>query len=225
MSADRVIRVESVADRVCDVLRERILTGELARGQRLLQEALAAELGVSRTPLREALRRLAAEGLVTLEANHGAAVADQDFRDLNDSWSARRVIEPGAARLAAEVRSPHAIARMRAAIAHQRQAGGDIAVSMAANREFHVAQVAASGNAHLTHFAELLWVARLSVAIYTAQVAQLGVMEEWAAEHDAITDAIAAGDGDAAERLSREHIDRYPVPETARPLDQIRGFG
>jgi DNA-binding GntR family transcriptional regulator len=225
MGADRLIRVESVADRVCDVLRERILTGELMRGQRLLQESLAAELGVSRTPLREALRRLAAEGLVTLEPNHGAAVADQDFRDLRDSWDARRVIEPGAARLAAELRSAAAIDRMRAAIDHQRSAGDDLAVSMAANREFHVALVAASGNAHLTHFAELLWVARLSVAIYTAQVAQLGVMAEWAAEHEAIADAVEAGDGAAAERLAREHIDRYPVPATARPLDPVIGFG
>ncbi|HUZ85180.1 MAG TPA: GntR family transcriptional regulator [Gaiellales bacterium] len=225
MAVDRTIRVESVADRVCAVLRERILTGELARGQRLLQEALAAELGISRTPLREALRRLAAEGLVRLEPNHGASVADHDFRDLSDSWSARRVIEPGAARLAAAASSPQAIARMRAAIAHQRDAGDDVAVSMAANREFHMALVSAAGNTHLTHFAELLWVARVSVVIYTAQVAELGVMAEWAAEHEAIVAAIEGGDGATAERLAREHIDRYPVPVTARAFDPVVGLG
>ena len=126
-------------------LRSQILTGELERGSRLPQETLAAELGVSRTPLREALRRLAAEGLVTLQPNYGATVAQLDFGDMRDAWTARLVIEPPAARLAAE-RDPAAeLDRMRAAVAAQR-ASADPARSLDANREFHLALVSASGN-------------------------------------------------------------------------------
>jgi len=85
--------------------------------------------------------------------------------------------------------------------------------SLDSNREFHLALVAASGNPHLEHFAELLWVARISVAIYTAQAAQNDGTDAWAGEHEAIIEAIAAGDGDRAETLTRDHIARHPPVE------------
>lgn len=208
----RPIQIASVVDQVHAALRSQILAGELERGSRLPQETLAAELGVSRTPLREALRRLAAEGLVTLQPNYGATVAQLDFGDMRDAWTARLVIEPPAARLAAgRVPAPE-LDRMRAAVAAQR-ASADPARSLDANREFHLALVAASGNPHLEHFAELLWVARISVAIYTAQAAQNDGTDAWAGEHEAIIEAIGAGDGELTERLTREHIARHPPVE------------
>ena len=205
----RPIQIASVVDQVHAALREQILSGELERGSRLPQETLAAEFGVSRTPLREALRRLAAEGLVTLQPNYGATVSQLDFGDMRDAWTARLVIEPPAARMGAERRPEPELDRMQAAIDHQR-AVGDPAASLDANRDFHLALVAASGNPHLIHLAELLWVARISVAIYTAQAAQVGGTVAWSDEHDGILAAMRAGDGDAAERLTREHIERHP---------------
>ena len=205
----RPIQIASVVDQVHAALREQILSGELERGSRLPQETLAAEFGVSRTPLREALRRLAAEGLVTLQPNYGATVSQLDFGDMRDAWTARLVIEPPAARMGAERRPEAELDRMQAAIDHQR-AVGDPAASLDANRDFHLALVAASGNPHLIHLAELLWVARISVAIYTAQAAQVGGTAAWSDEHDGILGAMRAGDGDAAERLTREHIKRHP---------------
>ena len=205
----RPLQIASVVDQVHAALREQILSGELERGSRLPQETLAAEFGVSRTPLREALRRLAAEGLVTLQPNYGATVSQLDFGDMRDAWTARLVIEPPAARMGAERRSEAELDRMQAAIDHQR-AVGDPAASLDANRDFHLALVAASGNPHLIHLAELLWVARISVAIYTAQAAQVGGTAAWSDEHDGILAAMRAGDGDAAERLTREHIERHP---------------
>jgi len=205
----RPIQSASVVDQVHAALREQILSGELERGSRLPQETLAAEFGVSRTPLREALRRLAAEGLVTLQPNYGATVSQLDFGDMRDAWTARLVIEPPAARMGAERRPEPELDRMQAAIDHQR-AVGDPAASLDANRDFHLALVAASGNPHLIHLAELLWVARISVAIYTAQAAQVGGTAAWSNEHDGILAAMRAGDGDAAERLTREHIERHP---------------
>jgi DNA-binding GntR family transcriptional regulator len=209
----RQIQIQSVVDQVHAVIREQILSGELERGSRMPQETLAAELGVSRTPLREALRRLAGEGLVILQPHHGATVADLDFGDMSDAWAARLVIEPAAAGLAAERLDQAQIVRMREAIAAQRESAESVSASLDANRDFHLALVAASGNPHLHHFAELLWVARISSAIYAAQADEPAVVLGWADEHEAIVAAIADGNAEQAERLTREHILRHPAPE------------
>ena len=95
---DGRIEVVSIVDRVYESVRTRILDGSLERGARLRQEALAAELGVSRTPLREALRRLASEGLVELEPNRGARIPDLSRADMLSAYEARLALEPGAAR-------------------------------------------------------------------------------------------------------------------------------
>ena len=156
MEASRRIEVQSVVDQVYLAVRERILAGDLAPGARLRQEELATELGVSRTPLREALRRLASEGLVDFHANRGATVSGDDEAALWHAWSARVAIEPGAARLAAQVCDPEAIAGLRALVAVQRARVHDGAEAYEANRDFHLELVAASGNPHLSRFAETL---------------------------------------------------------------------
>src|SRR5690348_1531194 len=100
------LRIRSVVDHVYDDLRERILSGDIPRGTRLRQVSLAEELGVSRTPLREALRRLSAEGFVEFSRNQGATVSQLDLGDLRHAWTARLTLEPAAARLAAEHAAP-----------------------------------------------------------------------------------------------------------------------
>jgi DNA-binding GntR family transcriptional regulator len=212
MSESRRIEVKSVVDQVYVAVRERILTGELPRGSRLRQEELAAELGVSRTPLREALRRLASEGLVDFNPNRGATVSREDVANLWHAWAARVAIEPGAARLAARAGDPEAVAGLRALIGEQRAGvdrGGD---TYAANRDFHLALVAASGNPHLVRFAETLWVPRIARRIYTLQAVDPRLVLAWADDHDRIADAIAAGDGDLAASLTRAHIAASPPP-------------
>src|SRR5215470_5171063 len=119
------LQIQSVVDHVYTALRERILSGDLPRGTKLRQASLAEELGVSRTPLREALRRLSTEGLVDFSPNRGATVSELDFGDMRHAWSARVALEPGAARLAAERRDDEAIAAMREAVAEQRRFGDD----------------------------------------------------------------------------------------------------
>jgi DNA-binding GntR family transcriptional regulator len=115
LAADR-LNIASVVDQVYAAIRERISSGSLARGSRVHQEDLAEELGVSRTPVREALRRLAAEGLVEMRTNRGARVADIDQGSMRGAYEARLVVEPGAARLAAQRRPGEPLARMRAAV-------------------------------------------------------------------------------------------------------------
>jgi DNA-binding GntR family transcriptional regulator len=208
----RRIEVRSVVDQVYVAVRERILSGDLPRGCRLRQEELATELGVSRTPLREALRRLASEGLVEFQPNRGAAVSPHDVADQWHAWAARVALEPGAARLAAQVRDPEAARRLRELVAVQRARVDRNVDAYAANRDFHLALVAASGNAHLSRFAEMLWVPRIARRIYDMQAVDPGLVLAWADDHERIVDAVAAGDADLAERLTREHIAASPPP-------------
>ena len=204
--SDGRLEIASVVDQVYGVIRERILTGALPRGARVHQEDVAADLGVSRTPVREALRRLAAEGLIEMRTNRGARVTDLEPDDMRQPYEARLVVEPGAARLAAQNELVEARARMRRALDAQRRAIPDAVRTFAANRGFHIALAEASGNAFLLQFVEHLWVARIGEAIYERQAESPEQMSLDADEHEQILDAIEAGDGRRAESLTRRHI-------------------
>jgi DNA-binding GntR family transcriptional regulator len=200
------LNIASVVDQVYTAIRERITSGSLPRGARVHQEDLAEELGVSRTPVREALRRLAAEGLVEMRTNRGARVADIDQGGMRGAYDARLVVEPGAARLAAGRRLPEPLARMRAAVAAQRRSLRSVEHSFEANREFHLALVAASGNDYLLQLVERLWVARIGATIYERQVETQERMVLDVREHEQILEAIEAGDARRAESLTRRHL-------------------
>lgn len=183
--------VTSVPDQVHEILRDRILAGQLEPGARLHQAGISQELGVSRTPVREAIARLAAEDLVELLANRGARVAMP--ADPASTYEARLGVEPVAARLAAE--------RGDGATLRRALKAGKAGYS--ASRAFHLGLVQASGNALLVSFAEKLWPRRPGAGRMTP--------EELAAdarEHERILEAIEAGDEARAERLTREHIER-----------------
>ena len=200
-------QVQSVADQVYEVLRERIASGEIERGSRLHQEDLANEFGVSRTPVREALRRLAAEGLVDLFANRGARVATSTDEQLRSSYETRLVVEPGAARIAAGLGLAEPMTLMRAAIADEERAGRSPAKHFKANRAFHLALVKATGNPQLVQFMEHVWIGRIGATLYEDRLDPGGLL----ADHDAhasIADAIEAGDGRRAEELTRGHLER-----------------
>lgn len=202
------LEIASVVDQVYAAIRERIVDGSLPRGTRVHQEDLAAELGVSRTPVREALRRLAAEGLVEMRTNRGARVADVDPGAMRAAYEARLVIEPGAARLAARRGLVEPQDRMAEAIAAQRRALKNVGRSFDANRAFHIALVAASGNAFLLRFTERLWVARIGAAIYEQQVKVHARQLLDVSEHEQILSAIRARDSRRAESLTRQHLTR-----------------
>ena len=200
-------QVQSVADQVYEVLRERIASGEIERGSRLHQEDLAKEFGVSRTPVREALRKLAAEGLVDLFANRGARVATSTDAQLRSSYETRLVVEPGAARIAAGLGLAEPMALMRTAIADEERADRSPAKHFKANRAFHLALVKATGNPQLVQFMEHVWIGRIGATLYEDRLDSPGLM----ADHDAhasIADAIEAGDGRRAEELTLGHLER-----------------
>jgi DNA-binding GntR family transcriptional regulator len=200
-------QVQSVADQVYEVLRERIASGEIERGSRLHQEDLATEFGVSRTPVREALSRLAAEGLVDLFANRGARVATATDTQLRSSYETRLVVEPGAARVAAQLGLTEPLELMKAAIADEERAGTSAAKHFEANRAFHLAIVKGTGNPQLVQFMEHVWIGRIGATLYETRVDPGGL----AADHEAhlsIAEAIERGDGELAEGLTRGHLER-----------------
>ncbi len=171
-------QVQSVADQVYAVLRERIANGEIERGSRLHQEDLASEFGVSRTPVREALRRLAAEGLVDLFANRGARVATATDEQLRSSYETRLVVEPGAARMAAERRLEGPLEPMRAAIRDEEKAGRSSGKHFKSNREFHLALVEATGNPQLVQFMEHVWIGRIGATLYEKRLDPKGLASD-----------------------------------------------
>lgn len=203
----QALEVQSVADQVYSVLRERIADGDIERGSRLHQEDLAAEFGISRTPVREALRRLAAEGLVDLFANRGARVATANRDQIRSSYEARLVVEPGAARLAARRRPADALERMRAAIRDEEKAGTSPERHYKANRDFHLALVQATENPQVVGFMEQVWIGRIGATLYEEQDDPGGLQADHGA-HVAIADAVEAGDGERAEELTRGHLER-----------------
>src|SRR6202050_3223278 len=101
------------AERAYSAVRDGILQGRYNAGSRLTEQELASALGVSRTPVREALRRLHAEGLVEFEPNHGAVVALFELEDAEEIFELRALLEPISARRAAERVTAPIIAQLR----------------------------------------------------------------------------------------------------------------
>ena len=206
MSSLAPIEVESLADRVYREVRSHILSGELEPGARLRQEALAEGLGISRTPLREALNRLASEGLIEFRPHRGAVVAQFSQRDIEADYEARLIVEPPAARLAAERAEPETLGALDAAIAAAEEAGRDVDAQFAANRAFHVALVAGVGNPHLTRFIDSLWGGRIAPVFYARQARLPGRRGRDIAEHRAIRRLVANGDGARAASAVERHL-------------------
>jgi DNA-binding GntR family transcriptional regulator len=196
-----------LVDEIASVVRERIYTPRYPTGSWLRQEHLSAELGVSRTPLREALRVLEQEGLVRVEAGQGARVVSGDLDSLLDAYALRAVVDGLAARLTAERADAAAERHLRRAIQQQQAVvhpwrPRDYTQS---NVDFHEHILFLSGNDFVINQAPVLRVTAqvfAPVALVRPESAQRAIRE-----HTAIVDAIAAGDGPAAERLARAHIE------------------
>jgi DNA-binding GntR family transcriptional regulator len=194
----------SVSDRVYDVLQGRIIGGELEVGGRIHQENISEELGVSRTPVREALARLAAEGLVEILPNRGARVAEVAFHDMRIAYEARLALEPLAAHYAAQRHDPENLKRIKAALAEQRRARGPRATYNAIRR-FHLAIVDAADSPQIARFAGSLWSGRIGLHVFLRQADRAALAAD-VDDHKVIAQAIEERDGDRAEQLMREHI-------------------
>jgi DNA-binding GntR family transcriptional regulator len=199
-----LIRIETAPDLVDQVYRsllDAISDGSLAPGERIMQEDIAEQLAVSRQPVLQALRLLKKDGFVLDAPGRGVLVAPLDVDWLMQIYQVRSALDALAARLAAQAYfqiDPAVIARGRAAAR-----GTDVKAMMAADAQFHGAIYAASGNPLIAQSAQLHW---HHIRRTMGAVLQVSTMREsiWD-EHQAIAEAIAAGDASTAEQLIREH--------------------
>jgi DNA-binding GntR family transcriptional regulator len=188
-------------DKVVGELRRRIVDGVYEPGDRLTEERLAEDFGVSRNPVREAIRVLEAEGFLTAQPRRGAVVASMSAEDLEDLFDVRGALEVLAARLAAERIDPSGAAVLDRLLARARTTRR-VADLAALNTRFHDTVSTMSGNTLLTGMMEplhgrLQWVYRQSVEARAAK--------SWA-EHRELATAIRAGDAEAAAAAARAHV-------------------
>ena len=211
----------ALVDRIAATLQARVLRGEIPSGARLRQEMLAAEFDVSRTPVREALRKLQADGIVELEPNRGAVVRMPNAREIREAYEVRAELEGFAAELAAERIQEHQLARLHEAAIlfrlsidelHEHRRGGGDGVPHAiqewthANDVFHLAVLEAAGNERLRRtLADLhRTIPRDLTSIVLGENARL--LEENVEQHDAILVAIEQLDPAAARRAMVAHV-------------------
>lgn len=200
------LRVRSVVGLAYDELRAMIVEGKLEPGARIGQAELADALGISRGSVREALRRLAGDGLVAFEVNRGFFVADLGLDRVLERLEARLLLEPLVARLAAERRSDATLAALRTTIADER-AARTAAEAHDASRAFHAELVRATGNEALVRIFDGLWIADVGRRLLARRRTQPDWQDADVAEHEALLDAVASRDGALAERLMREHVE------------------
>ena len=206
-SLDGKLTALTAATRVRDALLTELLEQRIAPGQRLDEAELAHRFGVSRTPVREALKALAAQDLIELRPHAGAFAAEPNPRQLIEMFETMAELEAACASYAARRasgRQRDAMEEANRSCAHFADLG-DATAFYAANHQFHEALRGAAGNGFLAEQTSALtrrlepW--RRSITWRT------GLMRQSVTEHEGIVAAISAGDSDAAGRRARAHLD------------------
>jgi DNA-binding GntR family transcriptional regulator len=207
-------------EQVRDRLREDILAGRLEPGTELSEVALAKDFGTSRGPLREALGRLASEGLVTITPRRGAVVAQLSREEFIDAYQVREALETLAVRLAVPLMSDAEIAHLRELCELMDRAARDdeVRVFFDTNNSFHEALVRGSRNRKL-HDVHRMLVGQM-VPYLPRSLELRGNLQQSVAEHQAILAAIEERDVERAAALLAEHIE---VPQ--RVLESDTGAG
>lgn len=192
---------------VFETLREAIISGKLKPGQRLMEVQVAEALGVSRTPVREAIRMLELEGFVVMMPRKGAYVADISIKDITSVFEIRRALEGLAAELAAERASPEHLEKLERLLVEladcvERE---DVARFVELDTKFHETVYEASRNERLAPILSLL---REQIQRFrTRTLSNPGRMRVAHDEHRALVEALADRDAERARQLASEHIE------------------
>jgi DNA-binding GntR family transcriptional regulator len=207
-----------------DYIAESILTGihegRYAPGQRLVEADITQELGVSRGPLREAFRRLAADGIVDIQAHRGAAIRRHSRIELGELFRVREVLEGLAARIAAErIDMPGAKQKALATLQRLHGAGPllDVPDVIEDNESFHRTIFELSGNRFLQRVMTPLQMPTYRAAFF--RLFRSGNRQRSLAQHIAILEAILAGNPNRAEAEMRNHV--RETEELSRKLSDI----
>src|SRR5215475_13052650 len=198
---------ESLGERVYKSLRDLILSQAYPPGSKLNVEQLCRNLGVSRTPVWDAMRRLETEGLVSTVARHGVFVLNYGVYKVRDLFAVRGALEALAAGQAARQLDAETRAGLEATVRGLEAAAeaGDIEAYSRIAIEFHDRVLGAARNQVLSRLLENVYAQILVLRLRSLYLAER--LGESVAEHRAIFDAVAAGDAERAERLSRAHAE------------------
>ncbi|MFS8534321.1 MAG: GntR family transcriptional regulator [Limnochordales bacterium] len=192
---------------VFEAIREAIISGHLKPGERLMEIQLAEELGVSRTPVREAIRKLEQEGLVVMVPRKGAYVADISMKDIAEVFEIRGALEGLAAELAAERATEEELERLERLLVAigeciERQ---DVDGMIEKDTEFHDLLFSASHNERLVQILSLL---REQIQRFRSRtLARVERMKVALEEHKAIVEALGRRDSELARSLAEAHIE------------------
>lgn len=194
---------------VADEIHSMIMRGDLAPGERLFEDRLAEQLGVSRNPVREAIRALEGTGLVEVIPRRGAYVSTIDADQVVQLLELRSVIEAYAARRAAVRRTDAHLAALQRCIDVGRAAvaNNDLLTAAQCHREFHVVIEQASGNSYLDMVVSPL---RHQTELVFSMLTDTRGLLSWD-EHQAIHDALRTGDVEAAGAATAQHMDNVIV--------------
>jgi DNA-binding GntR family transcriptional regulator len=209
-------RPPTAQEAVLGELRRSILEGTLAPGVQILQDRIAAELGVSRVPVREALKLLEGEGRVSYSPHRGYFVTELDIGELIEVYHIRGILETEAVKRAMESLTEDDRERMHAAVAEIEQAheADDIIWITAANRRFHFALIDPCGMPRLVRIIRQLWDDTDPYrSVYFGERQHRDLVNE---EHRGILDAVDAGDAESVVGLLMEH--RVHAVESLRRL-------
>ncbi|HIE13478.1 MAG TPA: GntR family transcriptional regulator [Desulfotomaculum sp.] len=192
---------------VFESLREAIIAGMLKPGERLMEVQVAEELGVSRTPVREAIRKLELEGLVVMLPRRGAYIAGISVKDIADVFEVRAALEALAASLAAERITDAELEDLERSLVEITKVSdtGEIGTIVARDTNFHDIIYRASRNSRLIQI-----ISNLQDQIQRFRMATLsrpGRTREAVEEHKKIVEAISDRNGELAAQLAREHIE------------------
>ncbi|HET8789725.1 MAG TPA: GntR family transcriptional regulator [Modicisalibacter sp.] len=202
----RIVKA-SLHEEAADRIRDQINEGKLVPGSRIPERQLCEQFGISRTPLREALKALAVEGLVELTQNRGAQVVKLDRADIASMFQVIGALEALAGELACACITDQELANVRALhyqmlVHYERR---ELPQYFHCNQQIHEAIIAAARNAPLTQVYESLS-GRLQRARYLASTSQQR-WDEAVHEHELILEALTARDGKRLARILREHLD------------------
>ena len=228
---------DSPKERCYEELQSRILTLALTPGSPLDEASLSEEFGISRTPLREVLQRLAGGGFISLERNRSAIVSSMDLRVMHDFFQTAPMVYAATSRLAAEHASAEGVKELRAVQETFKEAlqEGVPTKATLANHRFHELIGELSGNPYLLPSIRRLLIdhARMGRIFYKSETeADAARIDAAWQQHDALIDAIEAREPAEAVRITLEHwdlsrneIERYvrPDPFPLDPAESVRG--
>jgi DNA-binding GntR family transcriptional regulator len=202
------LKAQSIQARVTEGVREQITSGELESGAALSEIALAEEFGVSRTPVREALKQLQTEGLLVIRPRVGTFVSSPSRLEINELFQVKEILEGAATRLFAVRGDVPELDELRRNVrrADESVGVGDAATYALLVEDFHEIIIRGSGNNKLAQHYRMMMNQLAYRRLVTTSLSKPGRLVESESEHNRVLEIIAAKDGTTAERVMREHV-------------------